>query len=266
MSVEGLVVNVALDLISEKAQFASQRYGYFLSSLQALYTVSISNPEFGSAAERNALVREANKLGADFIEREIGFIEDDVDAVFRVAHQTTIDELRSSDTQNVPELASEQLGLTVNYLYDEVRAQVSRDIALLKNRLQIASLEISVSARTKLFSLRQAQMQYRVMQVSAIRFLFRDRAGRNWNSEKFYRQLWRHTLLSAYNETVLIVLADHGVHLAEISHPDPKADVAGMAISLTPGSQYPIYSEIRDTVFHPNANALLKSGLSHVSS
>ena len=253
-----------LNLITEKAQLASQRYGFFLSSLQAIYGLAISNPDLGSAAHRSKVMREARGSAEKFLEAEVRFIEEDVDAIFREARQTTIDALASVDAQTVPELAVEQLSVIVDYLYEEVCAQVSRDIAMMKNRLQTAILEISVSARARLSTMKQSQIQYRIMHSPNIQFLFKDRAGRNWGSDKFYRQLWRHTLLTAYNETVLVILADHGVQHAEVYHVDPKSDVAGMMISLTPGSQYPLYSEIRDAVFRPNANAYLQPGSSNV--
>lgn len=246
-----------LNLISEKAHLASGRYGFFLSSLQAIYGLAISNPDLGSAGHRAKVLKEARDAAAIFLNAEVNYIEEDVDAVFREAHQTTIADLDSADRQNVPVLAGEQLSAIVNYLYEEVSAQVSRDISMLKSRIQTAILEISVSARARNSTTRQSQMQYRLMNSGDIRFLFRDRSGRNWSSEKFYRQLWRHTLLTAYNETVIILLADHGLTLAKVFHVDPKADVSGLMISLVSGSLYSIYSEIRDAVFHPNANAYL---------
>lgn len=255
-----------LDTITEFAQSAADRYGFFLAALQAAYGRAIASSDFGSAAGRNRLMSQASAEAQRFLSGEVAHIEQELSEIYREAHQTTTSELRSADTASAPASATEQLQALMDYLYEEVAAQVSRDISTLKSRYQMSVFEVSLNATSRLRPMKAAQMEYRLINSVSVQFGFKDRASRSWSSQKFYRTLWRHTLLCAYNETVLMTIADHGLGLATVYHVDQKAEVDGMLISLSPGSQHPVYSEIRDTVFHPNANAYLTTGASHVSS
>jgi hypothetical protein len=254
-----------LNSISELSTAAADRYRLFTDGLRGIYARAVSNPDFGRVSHREKVLEEARIASQVFVNSEVDHLQDAVNDIFRAGHQTTLDEIASVDSENVSELALEQLTATLSYLYDEVRAQVTRDVAQLKTKLRMAVLEISVASKVKGVSMRSAQIEYRIANSGDIQFVFRDRASRNWASDKYVRTLWRHTLLSVYNEAVITALADHGVASAVVTHQDEKADVHGMRISLSPGSELPLYSEVRDVVFHPNANAYLTTEFAHVS-
>jgi hypothetical protein len=101
-------------------------------------------------------------------------------------------------------------------------------------------------------------IEYMIGNKTDIDFFFHDKASRKWESKLFVRSVYRQTLLSVYNEIVLYTLADHGIDRAEVEHHSPDAQHDGMVIALSSSTELPTYSEIRETVFHPNANAWLK--------
>lgn len=248
----------ALDLLNNMVQEAGSRYENFVSGLRLLYANAITHPNFGTAGHRTGIMNLARKAGKDFLDAEASEMELDVDEIFGEAFQTTIAELRSGKSEEVPVLVSEHLQATLDYLFSEAQAQVQRDISSLQAQLQAAIFHISVASRARNTSFKSSQMEYRLFSAEGVKFGFRDRAGKTWNSERFYRTFYRQSLLSVYNETVVIVLADHGLTRAEVYHLDGKAEVDGMIIAFSPNGELPTYSEIRDVVFHPNANAILR--------
>lgn len=243
--------------LSEMAGNAAGRYEDFLERLRAVYSRAISHPDFGTPSHRNSVIQDSGIEASKFLGYEIPHLEEDTSEVFREAHQTTIDELQSVTADTYTDAAQEHLQQSLNYLYESINDQVRRDLQKLKSAVNTAMFEVSVSARTRRISNLTAHKEYRVIKSADVTFGFRDRANRMWQSDKFIRTIYRQTLLSIYNETVLLALADHGVEAAYVHHADAKSEVHGMKVALSFVQNLPIYSDIRDEVFHPNANAYL---------
>lgn len=247
-----------LDTFGQLGESASARYVMLNDGWRGLLMQALDARDFGSPAQASRIVREAYALAEVFLDAERGKAIDDVSEIATEAHQTTLREIASNDTAQLEGRALDHLAVTQSYLIDELTAQINRDIALLRQTLQRIALEVSLAARSRGISQRTALIEYRIGNANEIRFMFYDRAGRKWTSQKFVRALWRHTLLAVYNETVMLTLADHGITRAQVWHVSPEADAHGMLISFGSNSELPTYSEIRDTVFHPNANAILR--------
>lgn len=243
--------------LTEMAGHAAGRYEDFLDRLRAVYSRAISHPNFGSAAHRSDVIQASGIEASKFLGAEISALENDANQIFTEAHQTTIAQLQSTTPDDFVDAAVEHLQHSLNYLYESINDQVRRDLAKLKSAVNTAMFEVNVSARSQRISHLSAHREYRVIKSGDVTFGFRDRANRVWQSEKFVRTLYRQTLLSIYNETVLLTLADHGVDAAYVHHADGKAEVNGIKVALTFSQNLPIYSDIRDEIFHPNANAYL---------
>lgn len=242
------------------AESASARYDMLTDSFRQLYTNAFTQADFGSWAQMVRIVKEAYQIAEIYLDNERETIDRILFDIATEAHQTTIREIASIDASELPERVSEHLGVTQRYLVDEIIAQVHRDIAQIRQRLQTAALEVSLSARSRAIPERRALIEFRIGNQSDLSFTFHDRTSRRWSSKKFIRAVWRHTLLAAYNESVMLTLADHGITDAIVSTVDAQAEAAGMRISFSSNSALPTYSEIRDTVFHPNSNAILAFG------
>lgn len=240
--------------LTQLADQAGERYNFFTEGLRSLYHRSITTQKLGT----NGPSGEAGSLAGLFLETEMDRLEADLNEIAEIARAATLQEIASVDASGLSDEALEHVSVSGEYLNTEIIAQVSRDIATLRKSLQRVALEVSLSAKSNQKSQRTALIEYMLGNRSDIQFFFHDKASRKWQSRTFVRSIWRHTLLSVYNEVVLMTLAEHGLSRAVVEHHSPNADYDGMVIALSSNTELPTYSEIRETVFHPNANAWLK--------
>lgn len=246
-----------LDQLTQYAESAATRYGMLTDSWRSLFQNALNSSAFGSPAQASRVVKEAYAIAESFLDEERAQADRVSTAVALEAHQTTLAQIASIDAQELTDAALEHLSASQNYMIDELVAQIHRDIALLRSTLQRAVLEVSIAARARGISKRTALIEYMIGNQAQMNFVFHDRHARKWASKKFVRAMWRHTLLAVYNEIVLIALADHGLSRAQVQHQDPAADAHGMLVAIGSNADLPTYSEIRNEIFHPNANAVL---------
>ncbi|RWI35422.1 hypothetical protein [Mesorhizobium sp.] len=252
------------DQLSGYADSAAVRYGMLTDSWRSLFQNALNSSRFGAPAQASDVVREAYQIAESFLDEEREHAERVTTSVALEALQTTLAELESSDATKLTDAALQHLQATQSYIIDELVAQIHRDIALLRQTLQRAVLEVSVSAKSRGISQRTALIEYMIGNKAELDFVFHDRHARKWASKKFVRGMWRHTLLAVYNEVVMLTLADHGVTRAQVHHQDASAQAHGMMIALSSNADLPTYSEIRNEIFHPNANAVLAREIADV--
>lgn len=94
------------------------------------------------------------------------------------------------------------------------------------------------------------------------KFYFVDRINRRWPSQKYIRSIWRHHLLTAYNETYLFTLAEYGETTARVVHLDPNHRVHGLVLAIADEGNLLRYEDVRDEIFHPNADAIVTANIS----
>ncbi|QIG75616.1 putative minor capsid protein [Rhizobium phage RHph_Y2_17_1] len=246
--------------LTDLAGQASVRYAMFTDGLRSIYRRALNS----QVLDDTAATREAGELAVAFLRNEATALEAAIQEVAEIAHTATLEEIASNDTENLSDEALEHLSVSSAYLADELLAQASRDVATMRRSIQRVRLEVSLASRSSGRSQRAAMVEYMIGNKTDIDFFFHDKASRKWESKLFVRSIYRQTLLSVYNEIVLYTLADHGIDRAEVEHHSPDAQHDGMVIALSSSTELPTYSEIRETVFHPNANAWLKMEGSHV--
>lgn len=249
-----------------EADQAASRYALLTSSWQGVFSLALNQADFGSSSHSQRMLQEATDLANKFLEQETNISEFNFYEIALEAHQTTLRDLSSIDAESLTERASEHLTAARTYLLEELFAQVRRDLSNMRQMLQRIVLEVSLASRSRGITERQALIEYRLGNKTEIEFAFMDRGNRKWSSRKFVRTLWRHTLLSVYNEVVMLALADHGIKNAVVDHIDPSAESHGTLIAFGSNSDLPTYSEVRDVIFHPNSNAVLKMEKLGVSS
>ncbi len=243
--------------LDELATRAQDRYNAFTDRLRAFYASALLSRDMGTVALINRVENEAEFAVTSFLRDEWLAIKDRLQEIAVEAHRATLAEIESIESSDLTDAASEHVRASVEYLFSELHTQVLRDVATLKRTLQRAALEISISSRSRGVNVRSAAMEFAIGNTADIEFSFHDRASRKWKSAAFVRSTWRHTALSVYNEVVLFTLADHGLRHAQVFSVSPGAASHLMLISLSSNAEIPTYSEIRETVFHPNANAFL---------
>lgn len=244
--------------LSRLANTAAARYEKLTTLWRALYERALSRYEGSPADTIEWLGREAYNEAHAFLEDEQGVIIDTLEKVAGSARERILTQLVSIDTEELNEQALAHLSATQVYLYDEILAQIRRDVAHVRQEFQRAILEITMLTRTRGLSVRAAIIEWRMTNPDSLNFAFRDRKFRNVDSAIYIRSLWRLTLLSTYNEVVMLTLADHGVPRAGVMRLDENNSVRQVeVITLDGQGVYETYADIRGRFFHPNANAWL---------
>lgn len=249
-------MNVTLSMTAE-AEAAAVRYGMLVDGWRSIYQREMDAPDFGSGRQINRVTEQAYAMGRQFLDTEANLIEESSMIIVREALRAMSEQLATPVAETLTDAVREHLRDAENYLLHELSIQVERDIAFLKQSLRRAVLQVSVAAQAQRVPLRVALMQYRIGNTTELHFFFHDRRNQKWPSRKFVRAVWRHHLLSLYNEVVLLTLADHGLDTAMIVHASPDYHSQNMVISMSSGTSLPTYSEIRNEIFHPNSDAVL---------
>jgi len=243
--------------LSLEADAAAARYDMLTSTWQTLYNRALASDRFGYADQAPALAHEAYAIAGTYFETEKDHIASLLEEIATDAHQSVRDKISSRSADELSDDALTHLAATQSYISDEISAQLHRDIALMRQSLQRAVLDVSMMTRTRRIQQRAALIEYRVLNGETLEFTFTDRRARRTPSKTFIRALWRQTLLSVHNEAVLMELADHGIERAAVLHLEDGFVKRKDVISLSGLDDLPTYGEIRGTVFHPNSNAWL---------
>jgi hypothetical protein len=244
-------------IMTQDAEAAGARYGMMVDGWRALYGAALDQSHFGSPKQLADVTAQAYGLARTYLAVETAFIARESDAYALEAQRATLDELGSDAATELSGPASEHLSALNDYLTHEIKVQIERDIAFLRQSLRSTYLQVQMASRANKLPLRSALMQYRIGNSAEIQFFFHDRRAQRWPSRRFIRSVWRQHLLAVYNETVLITLSEHGVDTAEIRHLDPKSQHHGAKLSIDSNTDLPTYAELKPVVFHPNADAIL---------
>lgn len=248
---------IAPNVFTAYAEEASQRYELLVGSWRAIYANAMNASIFGSERQYAAVSAEAFRLARQFLEAENGHIGRALADIALEAQGATQKQMSVTVAQTLTEAAQQHLIDAQSYLFSEISVQVERDVNMLLQALKRSALQVKLSARSRGISQKTALIEYMLSNTLDLQFFFHDRGNQKWPSRKFIRSVWRHSLLAAYNEIVLMTLADHKIDKAFVFHTDPSNQFHGLEISVSTNSSLPTYSEILNEVFHPNSNAIL---------
>lgn len=249
---------ILTQFISGEADLAADRYGAMIQAFRGMYSRALDQSHFGSPKQMTDVSVGAYAIAGVYLNAEWQLITDASTAVALEAQRATLEELSAASSDDLSQAVSEHADQSDVQLSQEISIQIERDISFLRTSLQRTVLSVNMSARAQQLPARTALMQLRISPANELNFLFIDRGATKWPAQRFIRAVWRQHLLAVYNETVLLTLTDHGIDTAEIAHTDPKAPVNGMEISVNAGSALPTYAEIRNEIFHPNSEAILR--------
>jgi hypothetical protein len=241
---------------NQDADAAANRYGNLIEALRGVYLSAFSESTFGSPRSLDLIAQEANSIVTAHLRYERDIAAASFDRIVWEALSQTQRDLAVPVARMTSEALSELSSATLDYLMNEIRVQSARDVSTLVEAARRAALQISLAMRAHGMSRRSATIDYQF--GSSLEFYFRDRRNYRIMSRKFIRSVWRQSLLSLYNETVLLTLADYGEATAQVEHLDAKAPIDGMIVAMSAGAAHPIYDEVRAEVFHPNSDAVLR--------
>jgi hypothetical protein len=244
--------------LNEISERAADRYSQLIVVWQGLYQRYANSSEFGSIRNLSRLSEEAYAIARDFLAKEGLTLNAAIEEIASDARRDALAQLQSNDESEETALAGELLMLTDSYLAREIAIQIERDISLLTESMRKMTLQVVQSARIQGVSIRQALIQHRITHSEPVQFFFYARNAAKWPSRRFVRTLWRHTLLSVYNEMMMTILVDHGEFQAQVDHPNTDFHAQGRVISLFDGSNLPTYLDVRNELFHPNSDAVLR--------
>lgn len=243
--------------MTSRSDAAGGRYQDLVDGWNAIYERSLSDRTFGSAALIERAGEEAYALAHAYLSHEAVAIGYALREIATDALSAASNDLGVNDTRELGEAAGALLSETEHYLQREITIQVERDIAQLQQAMRQTALHVRLVAQARGMTIRAALMQQRIGSTEGPAFYFRDRRSARWPSRLFVRTTWRQALLSAFNEITMTVLAESGISIAEVHHASAKAGVHEMQIAFGPNTQLPAYGEIRNDIFHPNAEAHL---------
>ncbi|MCK1543419.1 hypothetical protein IVB12_15995 [Bradyrhizobium sp. 179] len=244
-------------LMTTMAEAAATRYGLLIDGWKALYGRALDDPRFGAPVQIREVTEEAYAMARRFLASEGTEISDAMTDIASEAHTATLRELSVEDSSELPDAISEHTDEFIAHLTRVLSIQIENDIATLKKTLQQTILGVTLAAAAQRLPLRTALIQHRVAANTDIQFGFTDRRSAKWPAGRYVKTIWRHNLLSLYNDVVLMTLADAGVDTARVRHTDPTSDIHGLEISIVDNTDLPTLADIRDQAFHPNANAIL---------
>ena len=247
-----------LNLISTHAETASQRYRVLVDNWRSVYKRVLLESDFGSTKQLKRVIDGAYASARSYLDEEYKEISKAFMEISLEARRAAISDLASSTAIDLTDRLSDHLIEAEDYLKREIAIQVERDIAFLRQSIRNTYLQVGLASKSQNISVKSALMRHQIGNVTELHFFFHDRRNQKWPSQKFIRSVWRHSLLNLYNEMVLMTFAEHGVDVVQVDHMNKSAASHGMKVSMSPNSVYPTYFEIRNDVFHPNSDAILK--------
>jgi hypothetical protein len=248
------VITVLLD---EEATKAGDRYVNFLLSLRSVLNASLKmRPDdaraFGSIRDGAYAIAEV------FLQTESDLIENALKTVRELAVARAREEVLSDTpaTDFVLEDYSDELVL---WFRSELRAQIERDVNVLVSKRRELSLAATMGSWGRGRDMMGAYEALLSAGRETVVFYFTDRAGRRYPSQKYYRQLVRHSLLTLAVESYALEVSSLGVETVYVDHPDKNNSYTGKAVTLVGKSNVLSLADIRDEVFHPNSVAFLST-------
>lgn len=244
--------------LNTEASAAADRYVLLVNGWRGVYSAAFHSSDVSAPRTISEAERQGYGLARTYLAGERAAIASATENIAANARRDALTHLGLGSSATLSERTSELLGASQSYLDTELAVQIERDVAFMKQTLRQAALAIHLEASTRGIPLKTAMVQYRISNSGELRFHFKDRQNRKWPSQKFVRSAWRQHLLGTYNDTYIATAAEHGNSLFQVEHPDAGHSAAGLQFTILNNTALPHYSEIKDKVFHPNSEALVR--------
>jgi hypothetical protein len=224
----------------------SIRYDHFLETLLGSYNRAILSADL-TPRSINSFQKETANILKQYLEGEV---EKTVSLYHRLL--ATVQEDTSSLPVHVTEDEDwvENLSENTHFLYEAIKLQASKDV-----------LYINSFLRTKviaLHALNDAQVAYSLIyNHKDLNFYYTDKLGRKINSTKYIRTIARDYMVKDYNDLIAGAAILNGIEEATIENTDETHKDNGKVIAINDPNRVN-YFTIREDVFHPNSNSILR--------
>lgn len=238
---------------------AVARYRVFTLALAGAFARTLEGNRPTAPTARRALESEVQGLAAAFVEHEANQV---IDQSFVLA-LSALSDARDALAAAKPEAqrgeqgvdAGERTSVIVDDVIAALRAQATRDVRAVVNRLWKVAIEVDMLQAQRGWSYAASLIRVREHN-KGVTFRFTDRAGRRWDAERYIQTLLREHYFGLYNEVFMHTLAGYGINEGRVKAPDSAND--GMAFAFVDdGGALPSYEALRASVFHPNSLALV---------
>lgn len=230
------------------ANEVSIRYDHFLETLLASYNRTILSADLTPRSIEGFKKETANIL-KHYLEREVNETVALYNQVLAIVAEDT-----QSLSVNVTEDDdwTENLSENTHFLYEAIKLQASKDV-----------LYITSFLRTKvvaLHSLNDSQIAYSLIyNHKDLNFYYTDKLGRKINSTKYIRTITRDYMVKNYNDLIAGAAILNGIQTATIENTDETHKDNGKVIAINNPNEVNYFS-IREEIFHPNSNSILRLG------
>jgi hypothetical protein len=235
---------------------AATRYAGFGVELNALYVRALTHPDGITPALIGTFTDEVRQhlykmlaTEEDLITTQLNAIAENALTALQAQGVTT-----SSEDMRMRVLA--HVSASQAYLASEIFTQALRDINFVVYTLNTAGMTVNTRRQLRGGKAREQAIAL-LLERPHLSFFFSNRAGHQIPVAHHMRLLWRQTMLSVHNETVLHALANTGRDRAAILiNGDNGLEQTG-EIALLPGHDLPTYLDVRNDLFHPNSRSFL---------
>jgi hypothetical protein len=242
-------------LLDNLSMQSGERYVDLLNSFRnLLWNAMRQNPK--DMRNRTYLKETALERARTFRETEQAMFDFSLENVVSQVQQKLFADTGVGVNFDEITFANDYLDDIRRYFGTELTSQLQRDVAQIERRLSDFSLEVFMTERSTNDPI-QAHMSALIDTRENMKFYFKDRSGRRNLSQKFVRATTRQALLTAAIELYAIGASLIGDHM-EVVHFEGSAKANGIKIGFRREQGFPLLSDVRDEIFHPNSNAFLK--------
>ena len=245
----------AINSIREIAEAAAQRYNNAILSFKGAYDSALDRPDVFSQRAVEILSNDLYHVGEVYMRTETVLIENEVRETLLNARRDARSDLRIDIAEKETSLSDAHLSAIQEHIRLEIATQLERDIQFVIKRYRQLALRVEIHRNATGWQYGASLTQVK-MQEKALKHYFRDRAGRKIPSQRFVRMLWRQELIHGYMRAYILEMSAFGVKELKIWHPNQDHRAYGQIVSLVEDGQS--FEDIKDDVFHPNTEALLK--------
>lgn len=239
---------------TQEADDASSRYLVVLQAWRSLLSNSLSSPFSQKAVEE--LRANAVSIGETYFATERKLVKEALQNAAETAQKSAQTDLSLNPVSDITDVKEAFLEQSEEHLLGQIRAQLLRDIETLIQRFREFAIEAHIGAAARGFSTPSVRLGF---EQDRVRFYFRDRAARLYPSQKHIRTIWRQSLVSIGAEFYAMEAAERGCKSCVVEHLNPDSKWFGMTINLGGARDGNSFIELRDEVFHPNSDAMLKA-------
>lgn len=240
----------------DHSRFAEEvrlRYLMLLQALTGILATALDSQDPDRGIVRTAMIIDANRATAQFVERFSTDARSIVDTMIKMAiHDSGMVKSPKLTDYHMNELR-ENAEAVLDELVTNIQSVCDRNVATVVNELRQVKLQASLLQSTGMSKF-GALMKSRMGRVGELKFTTPDVLGRKWRSSDYVVSMISKNLVQLYVESFLYCAAVDGDTKAKVVYSDAGHANNGMVFNIT-GSEGASFDNIRDTIWHPNSTA-----------